>query len=252
MVAMKPEIRAARQVDDTAPAMIPATPRPKARRTQEERSGEMKQRILAAAFEVLKERGIAGFTTPEVARRAGVSRGAQVHHFPSKHELVVAAMEHVFQLALAHGLGLAKTAKLSNRPLEALIQDASAFYFSDYFYVGLDMLLAGAKDPAFKDAAVQVVRNYRRPVEQAWLSVMRELGLSEAVSEDLLLLTVSLVRGLGIRALWSPEPERVAQLLSLWQDMVGAYIGSIGPMPQSGANANDESESESESVQEPC
>ena len=111
-----------------------------------------------------------------------------------------------------------------------MIKDASAFYFSDYFYVGLDMLLAGAKDPALKDAAVQVVCNYRRPVEQAWLSVMRELGLPEAVSEDLLLLTVSLVRGLGIRALWSPETERVARLLSLWQDMVGGYIKSTGPL----------------------
>lgn len=44
-----------------------ATPQPRARRTQEARSDEMKQRILAAAFEVLKERGIAGFTTSEVA-----------------------------------------------------------------------------------------------------------------------------------------------------------------------------------------
>jgi AcrR family transcriptional regulator len=206
-------------------------PRSRVRRTQEARSDEMKQRILAAAFEVLKERGIAGFTTPEVARRAGVSRGAQVHHFPSKHELVVAAMEHVFELALTHGLELAKTAKLSNRPLEALIKDASAFYFSDYFYVALDMLLAGGKDPALKDAAVQVVRNYRRPVEQAWLSVMRELGLPEAASEDLLLLTVSLVRGLGIRALWSPEPEHVARLLSMWQTMVEAYIKTAAALP---------------------
>jgi hypothetical protein len=60
------------------------------------------------------------------------------------------------------------------------------------------------------------------------------------------------VRGLGIRALWSPEPERVAQLLSLWQDMVGAYIRSIGPLPQSGANANANAEPEPESVQERC
>lgn len=207
-------------------------PRPRVRRTQEARSEEMKQRILAATFEVLKERGVAGFTTPEVARRAGVSRGAQVHHFPSKHELVVAAMEHVFELALAHGLQLAQTAKHSERPLDALIKDAAAFYFGDYFYVGLDMLLAGAKDPTLKDAAVQVVRNYRQPVEQAWLSVMRGLGLPEAACEDLLLLTVSLVRGLGIRALWSPEPEHVERLLSLWQTMVDAYIKTLQPSPQ--------------------
>lgn len=231
---MAERFKAVRVADGRVPAVV----RPRVRRTQEARSEEMKQRILAAAFEVLKERGVAGFTTPEVARRAGVSRGAQVHHFPSKHELVVAAMEHVFELALAHGLELAQTAKHSERPLDALIKDAAAFYFSDYFYVGLDMLLAGAKDPALKDAAGQVVRNYRQPVERAWLSVMRGLGLPEAACEDLLLLTVSLVRGLGIRALWSPGPEHMTRLLSLWQTMVDAYIKTLEPSSrQNGAES---------------
>lgn len=206
---------------------VPAVP--KSRRTQAVRSGEMKRRILDAAFEVLKERGFAGFTTPEVARRAGVSRGAQVHHFPSKHDLVTAAMEHVFGIALADGLRLAENAKRSGRPVEALIGDAKAFYFSDYFFVGLDMLLAGGKDPALKEAGIRVVRNYRRPVEQQWLAVMQELGLPARISEDLLLLTVSLVRGFGIRQLWSAEPERVTGLLALWQDMIDTYVAAKVP-----------------------
>ncbi len=211
----------------------PAVPKP--RRSQAVRSGEMKHRILDAAFEVLKERGFAGFTTPEVARRAGVSRGAQVHHFPSKHELVTAAMEHVFGIALADGLRLAEAAKRSGRPVEALIGDAQAFYFSDYFFVGLDMLLAGGKDPALKEAGIRVVRNYRRPVEQQWLAVMQELGLPARISEDLLLLTVSLVRGFGVRQLWSAEPERVAGLLTLWQDMIDTYVAAKVPAKASAA-----------------
>lgn len=202
----------------------PTTPHVPARLTQAERSERMRQRILAAAFEVLRERGCAGFTTAEVARRAGVSRGAQVHHFPSKHELVTAAMEHVFSISLAKGLALAAAAQQSGQPLETLLRDAQAFYFSDYFYVGLDMLLAGGKDPALSEAGARVVRDYRRPVERAWLEVMRGLGLPPDSAEDLLLLTVSLVRGFGIRNLWAPEPERVARLLGLWQAMVSAYV----------------------------
>jgi AcrR family transcriptional regulator len=202
---------------------------PKSRRTQAVRSAEMKRRILDAAFAVLKERGFAGFTTPEVARRAGVSRGAQVHHFPSKHDLVNAAMEHVFGIALADGLRLAEAAKRSGRPVDALISDAQAFYFSDYFFVGLDMLLAGGKDPALKEAGIRIVSNYRRPVEQQWLAVMLELGLPAQISGDLLLLTVSLVRGFGIRQLWSAEPERVAGLLTLWQDMIDTYVAAKVP-----------------------
>lgn len=203
---------------------MPTTPHAPVRLTQAERSERMRQRVLAAAFEVLRERGCAGFTTAEVARRAGVSRGAQLHHFPSKHELVTAAMEHVFSISLAEGLALAAAAQRSGQPLETLLRDAQAFYFSDYFYVGLDMLLAGGKDPALSAAGVRAVREYRHPVEHAWLEVMRSLGLPPDNAEDLLLLTISLVRGFGIRNLWAPEPDRVARLLGLWQTMVSAYV----------------------------
>src|SRR5437764_15212783 len=66
------------------------------RRTQAERRAETRGRLLDATLECLAELGYAGTTTTEVVRRAGLSRGAQVHHFPTKAELVVAAVEHLF------------------------------------------------------------------------------------------------------------------------------------------------------------
>ena len=36
-----------------------------------------------------------GTTTTAVCDRAGVSRGAQLHHFPTKKELVTTAVEHI-------------------------------------------------------------------------------------------------------------------------------------------------------------
>ena len=69
------------------------------RRTQAERSGETRRRILDAAVALLGERGYAGLRTGEVAAAAGVSKGAQTHHFPSKEALVVAVVEHVFRRA---------------------------------------------------------------------------------------------------------------------------------------------------------
>ena len=74
------------------------TPQP-TRRTQAERSGETRRRILDAAVELLGERGYAGLRTGDVAAAAGVSKGAQTHHFPSKDDLVVAVVEHVFKRA---------------------------------------------------------------------------------------------------------------------------------------------------------
>jgi AcrR family transcriptional regulator len=66
------------------------------RRTQEERSAETRTRLLDATIDCVLELGYANTTTTEVADRAGVSRGAQLHHFPTKEELVLAALEHLF------------------------------------------------------------------------------------------------------------------------------------------------------------
>src|SRR5205085_9670279 len=73
------------------------TAAPTTRRTQAERRAETRGRLLDATLECLAELGYAGTTTTEVVRRAGLSRGAQVHDFPTKAELVVAAVEHLFQ-----------------------------------------------------------------------------------------------------------------------------------------------------------
>lgn len=66
------------------------------RRTQAERTERTRTALLDAAVAVIAERGYGGASTTEIARRAGVSRGAQLHHFPSKSSLVEGAIHHVF------------------------------------------------------------------------------------------------------------------------------------------------------------
>src|SRR6201992_1666164 len=67
------------------------------RRTQAEGSAAMRTRLLDATVDCLVSYGYAGTTTPRVAQLAGVTRGAQIHHFRSKQDLVVAAIEHLAQ-----------------------------------------------------------------------------------------------------------------------------------------------------------
>lgn len=65
------------------------------RRTQAERSAAMRQRLLDATIDCLVTYGYAGTTTHRIAQQAGVTRGAQIHHFRAKEDLVVAAIEHL-------------------------------------------------------------------------------------------------------------------------------------------------------------
>ncbi|WP_225993432.1 TetR/AcrR family transcriptional regulator [Actinomadura rudentiformis] len=69
----------------------------RSRRTQEERRSRTQARLLEATMECLVDLGWSGTSTTEVARRAGVSRGAQQHHYPTKMVLVAAALEHMLE-----------------------------------------------------------------------------------------------------------------------------------------------------------
>jgi AcrR family transcriptional regulator len=70
------------------------------RRTNAERTATTRSRILDAAATCLAEFGYSRTSTTVVAKLAGVSRGALLHNFPTRSELVVAAAEHLFEQRL--------------------------------------------------------------------------------------------------------------------------------------------------------
>ncbi|MFD3675123.1 TetR/AcrR family transcriptional regulator, partial [Streptomyces sp. NPDC058672] len=65
------------------------------RSPKQDRSRATRQRLLEAAVACLAESGWAGSTVSVVAERAGVSRGAAQHHFPTREDLFTAAVEYV-------------------------------------------------------------------------------------------------------------------------------------------------------------
>src|SRR5438552_2953162 len=114
------------------------SPRPP-RRTQAERTGETLGRILNAAVDLLTTKGYAGFRTAEVAAKAGISRGALMHHFPSRDELLLAVVEEVFRRAGEAGRARAGTAYSVDEAIAALLSDSYDFFFSELFLVALDL-----------------------------------------------------------------------------------------------------------------
>lgn len=72
------------------------------RRTQAERSASTRGRILDAAVHCLFRHGYGATTTVSVAASANVSRGAMLHHFPSKADLMLSTLAHVLELNAAN------------------------------------------------------------------------------------------------------------------------------------------------------
>lgn len=212
---------------ELAQERLPGRARPgaskKKRRTQAERSLEMRTRILDAAVEVLRKKGYAHFRTADVASAAGVSRGAQLHHFATKETLVYATMEHVFHNVLETSRARAGALKPGDDPLECMIADAREFFFSTAFFISLD-IATSINTPRFRNRLMAMVRNARLPAEQAWRQALVASGMSETAADDVLWLTLGLVRGLAVRMLWQNEPARFDRLLALWRGIVEGHI----------------------------
>lgn len=110
---------------------------PTAASRQDLRSAATRRALLDATVACLVEDGYVGTTGPAIARRAGLSRGAQLHHFGTRDQLVVAAVEHLGQLRLAE-------VRASLEELQA--DDRGA---SDTGVVALELLAAALSGPLY-------------------------------------------------------------------------------------------------------
>ena len=121
---------------------------------QEERSAETRRRLLEAAIACLNERGYTGTTTTEIAGRAGVSRGAQVHHFRHKGELVIGALEHICARRLAELEFAFEELPIGGLEfrLETLIDLMWAAFRGPSFYAWLELLVASRTEPILRVA----------------------------------------------------------------------------------------------------
>jgi len=207
---------------------------PKVRRTQAERSEDMRRRILDAAVDLLAQKGYAGFRTADVAEVAGVSRGAQTHHFPSKDELVVAVVEHVFLRASEQGRKRARRVKSIDEAFKELLADSQEFFFSELFFIALDLAIQGRTKNDADNPLGAISAASRLPVEASWLAALIEAGVPPHVAEDLLWLTISIVRGLAIRRLWQHDAPRFNRLFKLWREMVAKYLEGLAPSSATG------------------
>ena len=208
------------------PSVRPRKAAPRKRRTQAERTDETRGRVLVAAATVLRRKGYAGLRTDEVARVAKVSRGAQQYHFPSKDSLVLATAAHLLRDGLERGQARADSARDASDPIEAIIQDCMEFFLGPDFAVVLDLVLASTKDRSLRDKVYGYARESRFGVEAAWLEVLCERGIPRAKAENVLWLTISIVRGFSVRALWQRDDKRFRELLDEWKLILAGHLKS--------------------------
>jgi AcrR family transcriptional regulator len=204
-----------------------ATSTARKHRTQAERSERTRESLLDATIECLVELGYAHTTVQEICQRAGLSRGAQQHHFTTKAELMTSALKHLF--ARLSSQILAATARLppGKERLDQGIDLLWDAYSGTLSTAAVELWVAARTDAELRRSLLPV----DRALGHATLEFYREIvgaDIEEHQLETLLLLTVNLVRGLALDAMIGGDERRRAALLAEWKTLALEQYGRAG------------------------
>ncbi|MBE4753114.1 TetR/AcrR family transcriptional regulator [Corallococcus sp. ZKHCc1 1396] len=182
-------------------------------RQEQERSRVTRQKLMAAAIDVLVEQGWAGATTGAIAERAGVSRGACQHHFPTRAVLVAAAVEHVFRQQVEEILRRAKDLPERRRRVEPLLNLLSDVHAGPLFKAATHLWVAAVADAELKALLLPLEQDVGREVHRLTLQL---LGLDERDREarEAVRATLDLIRGLALANLLHDDTARRRKVLA--------------------------------------
>jgi AcrR family transcriptional regulator len=133
--------------------------------TQAERTAKMRARLLRATVRTLVQLGYKRTTTIEICRRAKVSRGAQLHHFPTKAELVAVAVEQVFSDRMSELQGVVERVARGELDLHGLIEGVWVDYKGPAFYAWLELVVAARTDPHLRQHVRKVDARFTQRAE---------------------------------------------------------------------------------------
>jgi len=186
---------------------------------QEERTRVMRARLLEATVDCLVERGFAGTSTTLVSERAGVSRGAQLHHFPTKNALVVAAVEHLTERRGAELAEAVAHLPTGGRRTRAVVEMLGDHFASPVFAAALELWVAARTDEALLAAVGPLEQRVGR---EAHRMTVAALGVDESRPgvRELVQATLDLVRGLGLASTITDDSARRRRILREWADVL--------------------------------
>jgi AcrR family transcriptional regulator len=185
------------------------------------------RRILAAAQEILAERGYAELTITAISQVSGVNRALVSYYFGGKAGLLAALVDTLFQ---DPEVGLVEEIRSTGGPerarhfLEWQRRVSRAERTNRMLY---ELLPHALRDPEVRARFAEEYRVYRAVDAGLLAAAPREL--SEQELESLAAVTIAVVEGLGIQRALDPDGFDHEAAWRVWRDVVGSYLGLSRP-----------------------
>ena len=197
--------------------------------------------IVAAATRVLAQKGYARTSLLDIAREAGMSKGALHYHFPTKESLVEKVLETALQTVAERTLSAWEQAATDPGRVDLFQAVRTAIRElwevrrtrTDEVAVIADLLAQALYDPALRPRLADYYRTAAEQVNQRLLPILAMLGLRPRVAPELLpRILVGLLDGLVMQHFVDEGAIDTGELVKAVEAMAGALF-EIAPPPES-------------------
>jgi AcrR family transcriptional regulator len=211
---------------------------------QQRKSAQTRVGILDAAIECLATHGYARTTTQLIAETAGISRGAMLHHYPTKGALIAAIIAYCFyrrMQMLTEGVrNLSETQRVEEFAGLELLWSS---YFTPEHRAYLELNIAARTDAEVRAIFVPQARRFSRHWRAGGVRIFPEwagdLDRLSAASD----LVEAVLEGLALNNDAWNSPARVGRLRAFLRQMVGLiYAGKLDFPRASAAPASESAE----------
>ncbi|MEW2081530.1 TetR/AcrR family transcriptional regulator [Streptomyces sp. NPDC005283] len=185
---------------------------------KQDRSRATRQRLLEAAVSCLAERGWAGSTVSVVAERAGVSRGAAQHHFPTREDLFTAAVEYV---AEERSQALRELPTQDRTAVVAALVD---LYTGPLFRAALQLWVAASNEEQLRSRVTELEARVGRETHRIAVQLLDADESRPGVRETVQGL-LDMARGLGLANLLTDDAARRRRVVAQWAVLLDGALG---------------------------
>jgi AcrR family transcriptional regulator len=192
----------------------------RARRTNQERTATTRAAVLNATIEQLAEQGYAATTTVEVAERAGVSRGALVHHFPTRSDLVLSALEYLCERRLAELEGSMHRLSASEDRLSAYVDLMWSTFDGPLFVAQLELWIAARTDAELMARLYPLERGFGKRLSELCAEALGDEDLASPVYE----FTKHLLRGMALERLLKADETDRSAAVDRWKALAHSMV----------------------------
>lgn len=200
-----------------------------AKRRQQIRSVETRERLIQATLDEIFEVGYHAATTQDIAARADVSRGALLHHFPARADLVLAAMEELLEDGTRQIKAMADEVQAGQGSLESFVEFLWRLFSGRFFYLSLEMITEARNDPELRERMIPVVKRFHQALDGIWSVFCHPARRPPHQAQVILNLTLCLVRGMGVQTVLRPEPGYYRELITAWTALLPQIVdGAAG------------------------